>query len=463
MKRLAIILVFVLAATVPAATVSFPARPTGSGPITRTAVWSFDRNDAGDQSVVSDPIYGHIQRIVIETAGTDTAWGLSLTDAYGLTLFSKADLSSASDPYSYAIAYHGLDPNHWAVGVPSHGPLTVATENVAATQEVQTLTMTAVAIDGTFTLSYGGLATAAIAYDANTAEIQAALNGIVLTDNIVLSGTDLANAGTTVFTFNDVNYADAEMLVIDTSALGRTAEVQTLTSANATRGSFRLTYAGATTPYVEEKIQISDVNDPNGGTFKLTFGGQETAALDYDANDLDVKAALEALSTIEPNEVVVTGGPLPDAAVVVRFTEGLGGQNVGAVTLSTNSLTSGESGETAAYEITVLREGSGLAYNASTATIRTALEALSTVEVGDITVGGTRLDETGTTTFTFRAGLGDVPMMTIDISNLAGPTTATFEETAKGALVSGTFAETAKGGADLTNITVTVYYLSNGN
>lgn len=463
MKRFAMIILLVLASVAVAGTVSYPARPQGGGPITRTAVWSFDRNDVNEVRLDSGPIYGHLQRIVIEAAGTDTAWGLSLTDDHGVTLFSKADLSSASVPYSYALIYQGLDPNHWAIGIPSHGPMAVRTSNVAATKEVQTLTMTGNAIDGTFTLSYRGRTTAAIAYNANTAEIQTALNALVPTDSIVVSGADLANTGTTVFTFDDVNHADAPMLEIDTSVLGRTAEVQTLTSADATRGSFRLTYGGATTPYVEEMIQIADVNDPNGGTFKLTFGGQETAAIAYDANAIDIKTALEALSTIEANEVVVASGPLPDLPVTVRFTEGLGGQNVGAVTLSTNSLTSGESGETAAYEITVLREGAGLVYNASTATIQAAIEALSTVNTGDITVGGTTLAATGTTTFTFRAALGDVGMLGIDISNLAGPSAASFAETVKGVLAAGTFAETAQGGSDLTSITVTVYYLGNGN
>lgn len=44
-----------------------------------------------------------------------------------------------------------------------------------------------------------------------------------------------------------------------------------------------------------------------GGTFTLTYGGQTTAAIDYDATTTEVAAALVALSTVAPGEVTVTG------------------------------------------------------------------------------------------------------------------------------------------------------------
>jgi len=49
--------------------------------------------------------------------------------------------------------------------------------------------------------------------------------------------------------------------------------------------------------------------DATGGAFKLTFDGQETADIDFDATPAEVVAALEALSNIGVGDVAVTGGP----------------------------------------------------------------------------------------------------------------------------------------------------------
>lgn len=74
-----------------------------------------------------------------------------------------------------------------------------------------------------------------------------------------------------------------------------------------------------------------------------------------------------------------------------------------------------------------------IAYNASPATIQAALEALSTVNSGDITVGGgaNGLDG-GDVTFTFRDTLGDVNLILIDDSSLSPTLTVTMSETTKG-------------------------------
>jgi hypothetical protein len=76
-----------------------------------------------------------------------------------------------------------------------------------------------------------------------------------------------------------------------------------------------------------------------------------------------------------------------------------------------------------------------IAYNASTATIKTALETLSTVDVDDITVGGTIFSAgTGGLTLTFLAALGDVPIVSIT-SSMVGATTVTVAETTKGVAI----------------------------
>ncbi len=74
-----------------------------------------------------------------------------------------------------------------------------------------------------------------------------------------------------------------------------------------------------------------------------------------------------------------------------------------------------------------------IAYNANPATIQAALEALSTVNSGDVTVGGgaNGLDD-GDVTFTFRDTLGDVSMISIDDSSLSPTLTVTMSETTRG-------------------------------
>ncbi len=60
-----------------------------------------------------------------------------------------------------------------------------------------------------------------------------------------------------------------------------------------------------------------------------------------------------------------------------------------------------------------------ISYAAITSEIQTALEALPSLNVGDITVSGDQLDVPGTLTFTFSDELGDVSNILIDSSNLS--------------------------------------------
>jgi hypothetical protein len=63
-----------------------------------------------------------------------------------------------------------------------------------------------------------------------------------------------------------------------------------------------------------------------------------------------------------------------------------------------------------------------IAFNATAATVRAALEALSSLDVGDITVTGSA---GGPWTVTFNPALGNVPAMTADGTGLTGGTTPT--------------------------------------
>lgn len=79
-----------------------------------------------------------------------------------------------------------------------------------------------------------------------------------------------------------------------------------------------------------EQQQIS-LRKPDGGTFKITFDGQQTTSLVYNASNGDVKAALEALSNIDL--VDVTGGPLPGVGIVVEFQGSLANTDLPQMTI----------------------------------------------------------------------------------------------------------------------------------
>ena len=98
----------------------------------------------------------------------------------------------------------------------------------------------------------------------------------------------------------------------------------------------------------------------SGGTFTLTFSGQTTADIAYDASAGDVQTALEALSNVSPGDVIVTGsagGPW-----TVEFDQAYGGINVplmigngsgltGSATVSIQTTTEGEEGTNEVQQI----------------------------------------------------------------------------------------------------------------
>jgi hypothetical protein len=94
------------------------------------------------------------------------------------------------------------------------------------------------------------------------------------------------------------------------------------------------TVAGA-----NETQTITITGSPTGGSFTLTYAGQTTSAIAYNANAATIQAALEALSTIGAGNVNVTGsGPF-----TVEFINDLADENVAAMTADGASLTGGTS------------------------------------------------------------------------------------------------------------------------
>lgn len=90
-------------------------------------------------------------------------------------------------------------------------------------------------------------------------------------------------------------------------------------------------------------VETSDIQtitiNATGGTFTITFDGQTTTALAYNASAAAVQAALEALSNIAPGDVSVG---LTGAVYTLTFSPGFyAGGTVPTVTTNAASLTGG--------------------------------------------------------------------------------------------------------------------------
>lgn len=86
---------------------------------------------------------------------------------------------------------------------------------------------------------------------------------------------------------------------------------------------------------------VTVTGSPTGGSFTLTYAGQTTAAIAWNATAAAVRTALEALSNIQVNDITTAGGPLPATAVTVQFVPETPGQDFALMTASGAGLTGG--------------------------------------------------------------------------------------------------------------------------
>ena len=281
----------------------------------------------------------------------------------------------------------------------------------SGTNEVQRITIAGTPAQGTFTLTYAGQTTAGIAYNATAAVVDAALEALsnIGAGDVTCSGGPLP--GTAV----DVTFTGT-LAATDVAAM--TADANKLTT------SITTTTGGS--PAVSEIQRISTSPAPTGGTFTLSFGGNTTSAIAYDATAATIDTALEALASIGAGQVTCTGGPINTAPVLVTFGGTLASTNVATIT-GASSLTGGAGGSAVTLTVATTTEGSAttnekqqiytqgtisggtfdltldtvtaaaIAYDATAATVDTAVEGMSTVGSGNATVTGGPLPGTPVT------------------------------------------------------------------
>ena len=153
--------------------------------------------------------------------------------------------------------------------------------------ETQNVTVTDALAGDKLVLTFDSESTAELAYDATSAQVQAALEALPGVGPGNVSVTDGATGWDVEFT-GDLGKSDVDAI---TGACGK-----------------------------NEKQTISLPDTVDVGTFTLTLSGETTAPIAYGADAAAVQTALEGLPSVGAGQVVVTGGPGPVDDWVAEFT-----------------------------------------------------------------------------------------------------------------------------------------------
>lgn len=112
----------------------------------------------------------------------------------------------------------------------------------------------------------------------------------------------------------------------------------TLGAASATAANTVTTVTGGDATNNEvQTITLNSHYVASGGTFTITYSGQTTSAIAYNATAATIQAALVALSNIDTADVLVSGSL--NTGITIQFQGALGLTNVAAVTCDTSSTT----------------------------------------------------------------------------------------------------------------------------
>lgn len=262
----------------------------------------------------------------------------------------------------------------------------------SGTNEIQTVETDDDVSGGTFTLTFGIYETGTIPYNASAAVVEAALEAL---NSIGLGNATVTGSAPiwTVTFAGDLANTDVALMVGDGSLL---------TGGSAT--DVELTESVSGVDAVDEIQRITESGTVSGGSFTVTFGGDTTPAILYDATAGTIELNLESLDSIPTGECTVSAA-IDGGFANLTFTGSLGGQPLAAVVVNSGSLTGGGTYEVTeetpgvlgvSEEVTIgindsttggtftlthdTNETVPILYNATAAAVESALEALG----GDI-------------------------------------------------------------------------------
>ena len=270
---------------------------------------------------------------------------------------------------------------------------------------MQSITLDPLAFEGDFRLAFLGESTAALAYNATAAQVQAALAALptVGVGNVVVSGP--AGGPWSVQFVGALGSTDVADLTADVSGLIAHVNMppvlgmaQGVSGSNATQ-------------------QIAFSQSAASGGFTLTFEGETTPTIAHNATAAALKSAPTSLSSLSAAELLVTGTPGNWLVEFVGPRAGLHSPAPGTITGDAANLAGGYP---AAGAVTVVEVDAGadevqqilfdpivatnggtfrvrligsgysapLDFNASALQLQQALESLETVGVGNVEVAG---------------------------------------------------------------------------
>ncbi|MCB1968127.1 MAG: hypothetical protein KDI64_19365, partial [Candidatus Accumulibacter sp.] len=250
-----------------------------------------------DASADQDRVAGALARL---TGGEVTF--VAADPVTGAWSFELADTAPGSAPVLVASAT-GFLPGG---GEPATFSATTVTDGVGVNEQQR---ITHDGTKGSFTLSLNAETTAPIAWDAAAADVKAALELLasIGPDNVAVTSSA---AGTYDITFqNSLQGDNLDALTFDATALK-------LADGSAAALSVQ-TLVDGDTGHVEEVQQF--YHDADWGAFVLTFQGETTAPIAYDASAAQVQTALEGLAPIHPGDIAVAGTGTQNNPWVVTF------------------------------------------------------------------------------------------------------------------------------------------------
>lgn len=176
------------------------------------------------------------------------------------------------------------------------------------TDEVQCFNLDGVVTGGNFKLKFGNETTGNIAYNASTSTVKAALEALAA---IAYDDIEVTRGKVT----NEVQVVEFEGATGGTYTLSFGGQTTAPIPFNASDSQVRnallaLSTVGALSVDVKSKVSnevqvVTLTGEPKSGTFTLTFDGQTTAPIAWNANPLDVWNALRALSNLNDLDFTV--------------------------------------------------------------------------------------------------------------------------------------------------------------
>ncbi len=198
---------------------------------------------------------------------------------------------------------------------------------------------------------------------------------------------------------------------------------------------------------------IDEINDAFDGIAKATFENGKIVLTDLACGDSDLSINISynangsgASLSLPTMSLLTEGGSVAASLSNFDFSDftqtqaaqdsliKVDGFPAGSSVSETQTLSRSVSPSSGTYKITYEGQTTGeIAYNASVSEIQAAIDALSTVNTGDITVAGSAYGlADGDITFTFKDTFGDVSMLSVNGSNLSPGGTTSISETTKG-------------------------------